>query len=252
MTARTVTRMPSLTQTMKYILLIACLALSAPCALCQTTPPASGGNYSGKVVETMNAANYTYVLLDTGTTKLWAAAPQFAVRVGDSVAIANAAPMPKFHSKTLNRDFEVVYFTGNVKVNGKAPAAGGESVELPKNHPPITGNGAKPALDFSGIKKAEGGKSIAEIYASRAELSGKPVKVRGKVVKYNANIMGKNWLHIQDGTGTAGSNDLTVTTASETKVGDTIMVTGTIATDQDFGSGYKYNLIIEDAKVTVE
>jgi len=237
---------------MKYILLIACLALSAPGAMCQTQPPASAGSYSGKVVETMNAANYTYVLLDTGTTKLWAAAPQFAVKVGDSVAISSAAPMPKFHSKTLNRDFDVVYFTGNVKVNGKAPSAGAESVELPKNHPPITGSGAKPAVDLSGIKKAEGGKSIAEIYASRAELGGKPVKVRGKVVKYNANIMGKNWLHVQDGTGTAGSNDLTVTTASETKVGDTILVTGTIATDRDFGSGYKYNLIIEDAKVTVE
>jgi len=236
---------------MKCILLIACLVLSTPGAMCQTQPPASAGSYSGKVVETMNAASYTYVLLDTGITKLWAAAPQFAVKVGDSVGIANATPMPKFHSKTLNRDFEVVYFTGSVKVNGKAPASG-DALELPKNHPPLGGGGAKPAVDFSGIKKAEGGKSIAEIYAAKAELSGKPVKVRGKVVKYNANIMGKNWLHIQDGTGTAGSNDLTVTTASETKVGDTILVTGAIATDRDFGSGYKYSLIIEDAKVTVE
>lgn len=237
---------------MKYILLIAAILLGVPGAMCQTQSPASAGSYSGKVVETMNAANYTYVLLDAGAAKLWAAAPQFAVKVGDAVTIANATPMPKFHSKTLNRDFEVVYFTGSVKMNGKEPAAGGESVELPKNHPPIAGGGAKPPLDFSGIKKAEGGKTVAEIYAGKAELSGKPVKVRGKVVKYNANIMGKNWLHIQDGTGSAGGNDLTVTTASETKVGDTILVTGTLAADRDFGSGYKYSLIIEDAKVTVE
>ncbi|MBI5684239.1 MAG: hypothetical protein HZC54_04095 [Verrucomicrobia bacterium] len=236
---------------MKYILLI-CLALSAPGAMCQTHPPASAGSYSGKVVETVNAANYTYVLLDTGAAKLWAAAPQFAVKAGDAVAIENATPMPKFHSKTLNRDFDVVYFTSNVKVNGKAPAAGAASVELPKGHPPIGGGGTKPPVDFAGIKKAEGGKSIAEIYAARAELGGKPVKVRGKVVKYNPAIMGKNWLHIQDGTGTAGSNDLTVTTSSQAKVGDTVLVTGTVSTDRDFGSGYKYGLIIEDAKVTVE
>ncbi len=107
-------------------------------------------------------------------------------------------------------------------------------------------------MDFSGIKKAEGGKSIAEIYAAKAELGGKPVKVRGKVVKYNANIMGKNWLHIQDGTGTAGSNDLTVTTTAQTNVGDTVLVTGTVSANRDFGSGYKYGLIIEDANVTVE
>lgn len=235
---------------MKHIIFITCLILTAPAAMSQT--PASAGSYSGKVVETMNAANYTYVLLDTGAAKLWAAAPQFAVKVGDSVAIGNATPMPKFHSKTLNRDFEVVYFTGNVKVNGRASAHGAESAELPKNHPPIAGVGAKPAVDFSGIKKAEGGKSIAEIYAGKAELGGKPVKVRGKVVKYNANIMGKNWLHIQDGTGSAGSNDLTVTTTAQTKVGDTTIVTGTVSTDRDFGSGYRYSLIIEDAKVTVE
>jgi DNA/RNA endonuclease YhcR with UshA esterase domain len=236
---------------MKHIFLIAVILLGAPGAMCQTQSSASAGSYSGKVVETMNAASYTYVLLDTGAAKLWAAAPQFAVKVGDAVAIANATPMPKFHSKTLNRDFEVVYFTGSVTVNGKAPAAGGESAGLPKNHPPL-GGGGKPPLDFSGIKKAEGGKSIAEIYTARVELIGKPVIVRGKVVRYNANIMGKNWLHIQDGTGTAGSNDLTVTTKSETKVGDTVLVTGTIAADRDFGSGYKYSLIIEDAKVTVE
>jgi hypothetical protein len=207
---------------------------------------------SGKVIETTNAANYTYVLIDTGDNKLWAAAPQFAVKLGDSIAIAGAMPMPNYHSKTLNRDFEVVYFTASVKLNGKPLAGGDNSVGLPKNHPPIGGAGARPALDFSGIKKAEGGKNIAEIYAGKAKLTGKPVEVRGKVVKYNGGVMGKNWLHIQDGTGSAPGNDLTVTTASPAKVGDTVLVSGTVATDRDFGGGYRYNLIIEDAKIAVE
>jgi FtsP/CotA-like multicopper oxidase with cupredoxin domain len=235
---------------MKHIIVIAWLTLTASAAMSQT--PVSDGSYSGKVIETMNAANYTYVLLDTGAAKLWAAAPQLEVKVGDSVAIENATPMPKFHSKTLNRDFEVVYFTSNVKVNGKAPAAGAASAELPKGHPPIGGRGAKPPVDFSGIKKAEDGRSIADIYASAAELNDKPVKVRGKVVRYNPQIMGKNWLHIQDGTGSADSNDLTVTTSSTAKIGDTVLVSGTVSANRDFGSGYKYRLIIEDAKVTVE
>ena len=211
-------------------------------------------NFSGKVVETMDAAGYTYVLLDIGKQKLWVAAPQFAVKVGDSLAVADAMPMSHFRSQTLKRDFEMVYFTGSVKLNGKAPGfrGGGEPSELPKDHPPIKGLAATQTLSFSDIKKAEGGKSIAEIYAEKMQLKGKPVKVRGKVVKYNPEVMGKNLLHIQDGTGNADTKDLTVTTSVKTKVGDTVLVTGTVSIDRDFGGGYQYGLILEDAKVTVE
>ena len=200
----------------------------------------------------MDAASYTYVLLDTGSKKLWVAAPQFTVKVGDTATVADAMPMSNYHSKTLDRDFEVVYFTGQVTLSGKAPAAGGLPATLPPNHPPVGGAAAKPAIKLTDIKQAEGGKRIADIFAGKAALSGKPVTVRGQVVKYNANIMGKNWLHIQDGTGSAASSDLTVTTAANTKVGDVVLVTGTVATDRDFGGGYRYDLIIEDAKVTVE
>ena len=244
---------------MNYLLLIGCLTLVGPTARCQaqatgSTAPAAApaGGFSGKVVETMNAASYTYALVDTGTKKVWAAAPQFSVKIGDSLAVNEAMPMPNYHSKTLNRDFDLVYFTGNVKVNGISQGAGGKSVELPKNHPPITGVAAKPTVNLSGIKKAEGGKTIAEIFVDKAKLKGKQVKVRGRVVKYNGDIMGKNWIHIQDGTGSAGSNDLTVTTASKAKVGDTVLVSGTVATDRDFGASYQYSLILEDAQVKVE
>jgi len=207
---------------------------------------------SGKVIETTNAASYTYVLVDKGDKKVWAAAPQFLVKVGDAIVILDPMPMSNYHSKTLNRDFDVVYFTGKVKLNGRSPEGGEDSVALPKGHPPITGVETRPTLDFSKIRKAEGGKNIAEICGNPTKLMGQTVKVRGKVVKYNGGVMGKNWLHIQDGTGSAPGNDLTVTTASEAKVGDTVFVTGVVATDRDFGSGYRYSLIIEDAKVVVE
>jgi hypothetical protein len=210
-------------------------------------------SFSGKVVETMNAANYTYILVDTGKQKLWAAARQFQVKVGDSVTIEAGMPMRNYHSPTLNRDFELVYFTGNALVGGVQATTANPAATLPPGHPPTTGGPAQPTkIDLSGIKKAEGGKTIQEIYAAKAQLAGKPVKVRGKVVKYNSMIMGKNWLHLQDGTGTEGSNDLTLTTTSEAKVGNTVVVTGTIAIDKDFGYGYKYPVIMEDAKLVVE
>lgn len=133
--------------------------------------------------------------------------------------------------------------------SGAAPA----SQQLPAGHSSSMGPGpAAPAatISFSGIKKAD--QTVAEIYAGQNGLLGTVVNVRGKVVKFSSQIMGKNWAHIQDGTGSAGTNDLTVTTADAARVGDTVLVSGKITLNKDFGAGYKYALILEDAKVTVE
>jgi hypothetical protein len=224
---------------------------------------AGQGAFSGKVAETMDAGGYTYVLVDTGTNKIWAAAPQFQVKNGDQVAVPDAMPMSGFHSPTLNRDFDVIYFAGSIPVNGTNssaaalppghPAIGGSTGGvIPPNHPAVAGEIAPAKIDFTGLKPAKGGKTIAEIYAASATLAGKPVTVRGKVVKYNSEIMGRNWIHIQDGTGDAESNDLLVTSTAEAKPGDTVLVEGTVNTNKDFGAGYKYTVLLEDAKVTVE
>ena len=221
------------------------------------------GAFSGKVAETMDAGGYTYVLVDTGTNKIWAAAPQFPVKKGDAVSVSDSMPMTGFHSRTLNRDFDVVYFAGSIPVNGVDsnapklppghPAIGGDAGDkLPPNHPPVTGETPPPKMDFTGLKPAKGGKTVAEIYVGSAKLVGESVTVRGKVVKYNADIMGKNWLHIQDGTGSVGDNDLLITSAGQAKLGDTVLVEGKVAINKDFGSGYKYRVMVEDAKVTVE
>ncbi len=220
----------------------------------QAAPAAAGGAISGKVVETMNAASYTYVLIDTGAKKAWVAAPQFAVKVGDTAAIADAMPMLNYQSKTLNRTFELVYFTGNISVNGAsaaaAPAAPSPTTTtLPPGHPPMP---TKTAPDLTGIKRAENGQTVAEVITGKTKFAGRPIAIRARVVKYNAQILGKNWLHIQDGSGAPGTNDLTVTTAATVKVGDLVLVTGKLGTDRDFGSGYKYPLIIEDATVVVQ
>lgn len=209
--------------------------------------------FSGKVLETTNAANYTYVLVDTGSQKKWAAAPQFQVKVGDSITIEDGVPMSNYHSNTLNRDFDVVYFTSQARVGGGALNPAAAQAALPPGHPPLTGGSAPVVkVDLAGIKMAEGGQTIAEIFAAKAQIAGKKVKVRGKVVKFNSMIMGKNWLHLQDGTGAAGSNDLTLTTLSEAKVGNTVVATGIIVIDKDLGYGYKYSVIMEDAKLVVE
>ncbi len=130
----------------------------------------------------------------------------------------------------------------------EAPATAA-APQMPAGHPTAE-PGAE--VDLSGIAKAEGGKTVAEVFAEKDALAGQPVTVRGKVVKVNAGIMGKNWLHVRDGSGAEGTNDLTVTTAGTLPaVGDTVVVTGPVTLNKDFGMGYTYDVIVEDAAVQV-
>ena len=152
--------------------------------------------------------------------------------------------------------------------HGAMPAPPGASAPgamqaMPAGHgampAPPAGHGAQPtaaaaatAPRVTGVKPAEGGYSVAALYEKGKDLAGQEVVVRGQVVKFNGGIMGKNWLHIQDGTGAAPSNDLVVTSAGSAKVGDVVVVRGKLAADKDLGHGYKYAVIIEDATVTTE
>jgi len=149
---------------------------------------------TGKVVETMNSGGYTYVLVDDGTKKTWAAGPPSTVAVGDQVIVANGMPMHDFTSKTLGRTFDVIYFAPGIQVVGAklldhmaavhGMASNGSAAAAPAA-----------AVDLSNIKKADGGQTIAELFANKAALAGKPVIVRGRVVKFTPAVMGKNWVH---------------------------------------------------------
>jgi len=227
----------------------------APVAAPAQAPAAEAGK-AGSVVETMNAAGYTYVQVDTGSEKIWAAAPQFNVQVGDEVVVPQGMMMQDYHSQTLDRTFPELYFVPKVMVAGAEEASAGQ---MPEGHPAITAttSGTPPVsavadIDLSGIEKPAEGVTVAEVIAGKETLAGKEVTLRGKVVKYSSQIMGKNWVHLQDGSGEAGTNDLTITTSSEAKVGDTVLVSGVVVTDKDFGYGYNYPVMIEDAKIVVE
>jgi len=130
-----------------------------------------------------------------------------------------------------------------------APTAG--AAAMPADHPPARPTGE---VDLTGITKAEGGKTVAEVFAEKDALAGQKVAVRGKVVKTNAGIMDKDWVHVRDGSGEEGKNDLTVTTTSKPlpNVGDTVLVTGTVVLDKDFSMGYQYPVMLEGAEVKIE
>lgn len=248
----------------------------------ETSAPAESATQapqiSGKILETMDAAGYTYVNVETATGSVWAALPESNVEVGQEVVLAGGMEMKNFESKTLGRTFDsVIFSTGIVPPGGEAaapaaptaastPAAGGDSFaaamqeeaagQMAAADVPASGGSAAaivPSNDDVKVEKAAGENAytIAELYAQKNELNGKNVKVRGKVVKVSMMIMGKNWLHLQDGTGDPNSSthDLVVTTAGEALKDAVVEVEGTLHSDRDFGSGYRYDVIIEDAEV---
>jgi hypothetical protein len=167
--------------------------------------------------------------------------------VGDVVQTNAGMPMQQFTSKTLNRTFDVIYFSGALENLTATPAMpeGHPNTALPPGHPSTS---AESMAADTAVAAVEEGKNIAWIYANKDSLAGESVSLRGKVVKYNANILGTNFLHIQDGSG----DDLIVTTKTEVAFGDTVVASGSIVLDKDFGAGYSYPVLIEDATVTVE
>lgn len=226
---------------------------SAPAAA--PADPATAGNPSvtGTVLETMDAGAYTYVRLKTKEGEIWAAVNQTALKPGAEISIENAMWMENFESKTLNRKFETILFGTLGGPGGAADAA----AVLPPGHP-ATAPGAPASADTAmlgdvKVDKATGkdGRTVAEIWADRAKLNGVEVVVRAKVVKFNAQIMGRNWIHLRDGSGSAekGDNDLTVTTTDVVAKGDVVSVRGKVAVDRDFTAGYAYPVLIEEARV---
>jgi hypothetical protein len=229
-------------------------------------PPASAGparTVTGTVLETMDSGGYTYLRVDAGQDKIWAATTPTPVKVGQRFVVPLEMPMNNFHSGTLKRDFPVIYFTSRVWREGEsptaAPAASGQAAPqtptMPPGHPPVAGgaSAAPPVVTVTEvIPPPAGGHSVADVWASKAALAGKTVVVRGKVVKFLRDIMGRNWVHLQDGTGKAadGTNDLTVTTAEQTRPGEVITASGTLAVDKDFGAGYRYGAILETATLS--
>jgi hypothetical protein len=225
----------------------------------QVAPPSS--SLKGKVLERLDAPPYSYLKIQTGKEEAWAAVPKAEVAKGAEVTVLNAMPMANFESKTLKRKFDVVYFG---TLEGSAPAAGpsaapGAPGEMPASPAGMAQQHAKAAQGPSNVgdvkvPKASGpdARTISEVYAQKVALKEKPVSIRGKVVKFNPGIMGKNWVHLQDGSGKADKqdNDITVTTQDMTAVGDTVVVKGTVRTDKDFGAGYAYPVIVEDAKLS--
>jgi hypothetical protein len=214
----------------------------------------------GEIIETMDSGGYTYIVVQTNSGPAWVAGPVTNITVGETINLPRARAMTDFHSKSLDRTFDVIYFVASFGAQADDPAD--PHAALKRAHKGLdidfgtgTTGGSKTAVEREVVgqfEPAPGGVTVAEIYENRMELKGRIVTVRGLVVKYSPAIMGTNWIHLQDGTGGNENFDLTVTTDSTANVGDLVTVEGVLAVDMNLGAGYTYEVLIQHAKLINE
>lgn len=232
--------------------------------------PATTPTVSGTIIETMNASGYTYMLVESGADKTWVAIPATTVEKGESVSYYEGMIMKDFTSKTLGRTFDTVVFSSGLanknREEAQQPAVDDSFLAAVKAEK-SRGTVASPPMELSGgsagaiapleeiaIEKstAPNGYTVSEVFEMAKELNGKKIQVHGKVVKFNPLIMGKNWIHLQDGTGNPmqNSHDLVITSNETVAVDSIITIEGQLAAEKDFGAGYKYAAIVEDATIS--
>ena len=254
--------------------LIAVLALAVACSDPSTraapavavAAPANAGaapgemNLSGRVAEKIDASTYSYLRLVTPSGEVWAAVPKSTVEVGAQATIAGASWMENFTSTTLARTWPRIAFgtlaeeAPSAKEASPVPRAGHGSAGMFAQQAAQASPTQAPEVKDQALSRVatREGRTIAEIYAQKAALKDKSVSVRGKVVKAVDGVMGKTWLHLRDGTGTGPSADLAVTSDTSAKVGDVVVATGKVHLDRDLGSGYRYDILLEDSQLKKE
>lgn len=217
----------------------------------------------GRVREVIDVAQYTYLRLGTPQGEVWAAVSKAQVLVDSDVSVENPTRMVNFASATLKRTFDVIYF-------GSLPASGSAShqVDLPPGHPSIDGTPTVPAAhgtlsptapttDLADVKVARASgsnaRSIAELFAESTKLEGSLLRVRGQVVKVTPGVQGKTYLRLRDGSGSRPEErELVVTSQADVQVGTLVTFEGTLRTQVDVGIGFRYPILLADAKVVAE
>lgn len=214
-------------KTMMASLACACALLAAP-----------GDVFEGVVLETLNSGGYTYMQIeDISKNKHWVAVTGVDIEKGTEVRLTEEMRAEKFESKSLNRTFDSIIFASNLQYRTKVTESGHLALitEIVKESP----------------YKQKETLSVKEAIEKRVSLKDKTIAVRGKVVKASANILERNWVHIQDGTSDGAEVGRIVFTSKELpKVGDIVTARGVVRVDKNFGSGYVYKIIVEDATFT--
>ena len=213
--------------------------------------PPEEKSHIGTVTFTQTAGKYTYIKLDEQGKEIWLATSISKVSVGDKVQYIGGLLMKDFHSRAMEKTFDFILLVTRISVLNGRSLASKQPIQGDEYHKNISKEEQTIPIPKSGeIVKVEDGKTIEEIFSEREELKDKVVTIRAKVMKVGKNIVGKNWVTLQDGTGVSPDNKLIATTLESVNISDILKVKGILRTDMNIGAGYKYKILLEDAKFT--
>ncbi|MEI6899320.1 MAG: GW dipeptide domain-containing protein [Bacteroidota bacterium] len=198
-----------------------------------------------KALEVLQTSGYTYVRVQDDNRDYWLACNSMAVKVGETYFWSQGSPMNDFKSKELNRTFPVLFLVQDF--TDKPILANQQAAQQDMRAASMAGRQQAPEKTGISVPKTDGGITIAELYSKRSSYGGKEVKIRGEVIKFSKEIMKRNWVHIQDGTKDGVNYDLAVTTLDSVQVGQVVVFKGVISLNRDFGAGYSYEVIMENA-----
>lgn len=187
----------------------------------------------------MDASRYTYLNVTEDEKTFWIAVPYTEVNKGDTYYYRGGVLMNNFESKEHDRIFETLYLVSGISKTPNLDSFASEGM-------PTMENAEMPKVDK--VDPIAGGTSFSDLFSNPSDYDNKTIIVTGQCVKVNRNIMGKNWIHLQDGSMDDKENklDLTVSTMEDVNIGDIVTFEGKIATNRDFGAGYRYDLIMEE------
>lgn len=202
----------------------------------------------GTVAEVINVGNYVYVRLEQ--PQMWIASSPTGVAIGDLIDFGNGAEMRNFYSAKLDRTFESILFVPQISIENRNIDSlhRQATIQQGADHP-IVSNPAVVAPPLPGeITALKDGKTVAEILLDQEALDGSSISLRAKIVKVNENIMGRNWMTLQDGSGTNPEDKLIATSTQSASAGDVVIASGIVRRNVDIGSGYRYEVLLEDAR----
>jgi hypothetical protein len=207
----------------------------------QGTMP-SGSNVF-EVSEVIQGNTYSYLKVKENSAERWVAVSKQEVSPGDVYYYDNALAMSNFHSNEIDRTFDEIFFVSEISETPILQNAVPGAMQMHSGKVPTV------EKNTISINKQAGELTIAEIFANRSAYEGKIIEIKGMVVKVNESIMDRNWIHLQDGTSSNGEFDLTVTSHDFVTVDEVVTLKGKISLNRDFGAGYIYDVIVEDAEL---
>ena len=209
-------------------------------------PDVSRTMHKVEVSEVIPGNKYVYVLVEENGRQFWISTGMKELNEGETYYYTESILKTQFESKEHNRVFDTLYL-----VTELVPASHGQDMHgfnasaMDEEQVQIIKKSIVKEQDSSAV--FAGPVKIAELVDNPEKYAGKKVELTGVCTKINAGIMGRNWLHLKDGS--RDSYDLVVTSNDMPEKGSEITLRAIVRLNVDLGSGYSYPILLENGVI---